>query len=118
MNKEKPFQFLRSCLVEAIIVISYAKQIDRLFAILASLVIFASILTCILGGLMGQYFGRKRSLILTAPIFILGFICQAVAPGKEVLLFGRFLAGVGGGLASGPSTVCFCNYLPMRFHQT
>ena len=65
----------------------------------------AYILTCVLGGLMGQYFGRKRSMMLVAPISILALICQALAPGKEVLFLGRFLAGVGGGLVSGPVSV-------------
>ena len=56
---------------------------------------------------MGQYFGRKRSMMLVAPISILAFICQALAPGKEVLFLGRFLVGVGGGLVSGPVSVRF-----------
>ena len=77
-----------------------------LFVLLsASLVTFAYILTCVLGGLMGQYIGRKRSMMLVAPISILAFLCQALAPGKEVLFFGRFLVGVGGGLVSGPCSV-------------
>jgi MFS family permease len=71
----------------------------------ASLVTFANILTCIVGGVMGQYFGRKKSMILVAPISIVAFICQALAPNKALLLFGRFLVGVGGGLVSGPCTV-------------
>jgi MFS family permease len=47
---------------------------------------------------MGQYCGRKRSMMLVAPVTILAFICQALAPSKEVLFFGRFLAGLSGGL--------------------
>ena len=51
----------------------------------ASLVTFANILTCILGGLMGQHIGRKNSMLLMAPVSILAFICQALAPNKGLL---------------------------------
>ena len=50
----------------------------------ASLPTFATIPTCIFGGLMGQAFGRRLSLLLVAPIFVASFICQAVA--QDVVL--------------------------------
>ena len=86
---------------------SFVKFVFQMFTIPASLVTFANILTCVLGGMMGQYFGRKRSIILVAPVSILAFVCQSVAPSKALLFVGRFLVGVGAGLVAGPCTVNF-----------
>ena len=73
--------------------------------IAASLQTFAMVFTCVLGGIMGQQFGRKLSLLLIAPLFSTGFICQAAATDQGLLLFGRFVCGVAGGLACGPTGV-------------
>ena len=71
----------------------------------ASLPTFATIPTCIFGGLMGQAFGRRLSLLLVAPIFIASFICQAVAQDVALLQFGRLLTGLAAGLVSSPAAV-------------
>ena len=71
----------------------------------ASLPTFATIPTCVFGGLMGQAFGRRLSLLLVAPIFIASFICQAMAQDVALLQFGRLLAGIAGGLCSAPVAV-------------
>ena len=71
----------------------------------ASLPTFATIPTCVFGGLMGQAFGRRLSLLLVAPIFIASFICQAMAQDVALLQFGRLLAGIAGGLCSAPAAV-------------
>ena len=72
---------------------------------IASLQTFAMVFTCVIGGFMGQQFGRKLSLLLIAPLFSTGFICQAAATDQELLLFGRFVCGVAGGLSCGPTGV-------------
>ena len=71
----------------------------------ASLPILAIIPTCILGGLMGQAFGRRLSLLLVAPIFAVSFILQAIAEEVAMFQFGRFLSGIAAGLLSGPASV-------------
>ena len=71
----------------------------------ASLPTFATIPTCVVGGLMGQAFGRRLSLLLVAPIFAVSFILQAVATEVAMFQFGRFLSGIAGGLVSGPASV-------------
>ena len=73
--------------------------------ILASLPTFATIPTCIFGGLMGQAFGRRLSLLLVAPIFAASFICQAAAPDVGLFQFGRLLSGIAAGLVSSPASV-------------
>ena len=73
--------------------------------LLASLPIFAMMLTSVLGGYLGQQWGRKFSLLIFSPIFCSAFICQALAFDSTMLLFGRFLAGAAGGLCCAPTAV-------------
>ena len=67
--------------------------------------------TCVLGGLMGQAFGRRLTLLLVAPIFAVSFFLQALATEVAMFQFGRFLSGVAAGLLSGPATV---NTIPTK----
>ena len=78
---------------------------DEQLSWFASLPTFATIPTCIFGGLMGQAFGRRLSLLLVAPISITSFICQAVAQDVVLLQFGRLLTGLACGLVSAPAAV-------------
>ena len=71
----------------------------------ASLPLLVMIPTCVLGGLMGQAFGRRLTLLLVAPIFAVSFFLQALATEVAMFQFGRFLSGVAAGLLSGPATV-------------
>ncbi len=71
----------------------------------ASLPTFATIPTCVIGGFLGQIFGRKMAMILVQPILLIGFICQAAAQDVEMLQFGRLLCGLASGLVSGPAAV-------------
>ena len=75
------------------------------FVSTASLQTFAMIPTCVLGGVLGQWLGPRLSLLFIAPFFSAGFGCQAAAHDEVLLLFGRFLCGLAGGLACGPTAV-------------
>ena len=69
----------------------------------ASLMSFATIPTCLLGGLLGEYLGRRMTCWLISPLFLLGFLCQAVAPDMYLLNFGRVLVGMALGFVSAPA---------------
>ncbi|MGV7354900.1 MFS transporter, partial [Mycobacterium kansasii] len=45
-------------------------------------------------------YGRKRSTLLADGVFIVGAIVMGLAPDPAVLIVGRFLVGLGIGLAS------------------
>ncbi len=49
------------------------------------------------GGLLCDRFGRKRTIIITALVFTLGAALVATAANLEMILFGRFLTGLGVG---------------------
>ena len=71
----------------------------------ASLQTFAMIPTCVFGGVLGQYIGRKVSMLVIAPIMAAGFICQAAAQDVVLLQFGRIIVGAAGGTLCGPTGV-------------
>ena len=66
----------------------------------ASMNIFSNIPLCLVGGVAGQYLGRKTVCYLVSPIFLAGFLCVALAPDLGLLLFGRVLGGIGHGLVT------------------
>uniref|UniRef100_A0A0K2TRV0 Major facilitator superfamily (MFS) profile domain-containing protein n=1 Tax=Lepeophtheirus salmonis TaxID=72036 RepID=A0A0K2TRV0_LEPSM len=57
--------------------------------------------TCVVGGILGQHFGRRKSALFVTPIHILGFLLQIFASSSITVQFGRFLNGAAGGLTSG-----------------
>lgn len=54
----------------------------------------------ILSGFFADRFGRKRLMIVTSLLFIVGTLVAAFAPNIEILAFGRFLLGFAIGVAS------------------
>ena len=81
--------------------------------------------TCLLGGFLGEYLGRRLTCCLISPLFLAGFLCTALAPGHHhstisedditepllmfpdigLLYFGRVLGGLALGLGSPPAGV-------------
>lgn len=52
------------------------------------------------GGQVADLFGRKRSLLAAAALFIAGALIEAFSSGVLVLVFGRLVAGFGVGVAA------------------
>ncbi|KAM0024964.1 putative major facilitator, sugar transporter, major facilitator superfamily [Helianthus debilis subsp. tardiflorus] len=52
------------------------------------------------GGWINDAYGRKRATLLADVVFALGSFVMALAPDPYVLIFGRFLVGLGVGVAS------------------
>lgn len=52
------------------------------------------------GGWINDAYGRKRATLLADVIFTIGSLGMAAAPDPYVLIFGRFLVGLGIGTAS------------------
>ena len=47
--------------------------------VVASLLTFATIPTCLLGGLLGEYLGRRMTCFMVSPLFLASFLCTALA---------------------------------------
>jgi len=71
----------------------------------ASLQTFATIPTCIFGGFLGEYLGRRMVCYFISPLFLTGFLCICMAPDIYMLFFGRILGGLAIGLGSSPAGV-------------
>lgn len=52
------------------------------------------------GGWINDVYGRKKATLLSDVVFALGAIVMAVAPDPYILIVGRFLVGLGVGVAS------------------
>lgn len=67
--------------------------------IVASMMLGASI-GAIGSGWMSSYFGRKKSLMVGAILFVIGSLWSAMSPNPEILIFTRMLLGIAVGVAS------------------
>jgi MFS family permease len=70
---------------------------DRLSDIVAA-VLLGSVFSTLFAGLLADWMGRKRLMILSGVIFSLSIPIIALAPGFNALLAGRLLQGISGGL--------------------
>uniref|UniRef100_A0A3B5ALF2 Proton myo-inositol cotransporter n=1 Tax=Stegastes partitus TaxID=144197 RepID=A0A3B5ALF2_9TELE len=68
--------------------------------LLISSTVAAAALSALLGGFLNGLFGRRVCILLASFFFTVGGIVLSAAPGKEVLLAGRIIVGVGLGIAS------------------
>ena len=71
----------------------------------ASIPLAAMAISCVLGGVLGEQVGRKRMILVVAPLLGVGYIIQGLAKDPGLLNAGRFISGIAGGLACGPDAV-------------
>ncbi|KAG4919944.1 hypothetical protein JHK84_057258 [Glycine max] len=64
------------------------------------------------GGWMNDAYGRKKATLIADVIFIMGAIGMAAAPDPYLLILGRFLVGMGVGVASVTSPVYIAEASP------
>uniref|UniRef100_A0A3B4AZP2 Major facilitator superfamily (MFS) profile domain-containing protein n=1 Tax=Periophthalmus magnuspinnatus TaxID=409849 RepID=A0A3B4AZP2_9GOBI len=68
--------------------------------VLISSTVAAAAVSALLGGFLNGLFGRRVCILLASFLFTIGGIVLSTAPGKEALLAGRLIVGVGLGVAS------------------
>ena len=68
--------------------------------ILVSIILFSATLTCASAGILANKIGRRWTLLLSSCLFLIGTIIATLAGRFETLLIGRFITGLGGGLAA------------------
>jgi EmrB/QacA subfamily drug resistance transporter len=73
-------------------------QTDMTWALNAYTLAFGGLL--LLGGRMGDIFGRRRMFVFGLGLFTLGSFLAGIAPNFGLLLAGRAIQGVGGAIAS------------------
>jgi MFS family permease len=68
--------------------------------IIVSTLLVGAVVGAISGGPLSDRFGRRPTALLAAVIFALGALAVAFAPSVAFIVLGRFLLGLGVGLAS------------------
>ncbi|XP_049616200.1 proton myo-inositol cotransporter [Syngnathus scovelli] len=68
--------------------------------VLISSTVAAAAVAALLGAFLNGLFGRRVCILLASFFFTVGGIVLSTAPGKEVLLAGRLIVGLGLGIAS------------------
>ena len=68
--------------------------------LIVSMTIAGAAIAALVAGPLTEIFGRKPILILASTVFTLGAVLMSAAPKPLALLIGRFIVGVGVGLAA------------------
>lgn len=68
--------------------------------VVVSILLLGGLLGALVAGSLADRFGRKRAIILTALLFILGAAINAYAQSWMLLLLGRLISGLGVGIIS------------------
>ncbi|XP_027117493.1 inositol transporter 1-like isoform X2 [Coffea arabica] len=79
------------------------KQVDQssfLQETIVSMALCGAMIGAATGGWINDAYGRKKATLSADVVFVLGSIVMAVAPDPYVLILGRFLVGLGVGVAS------------------
>lgn len=77
-------------------------------------VLLGALVGAIISGRVTDYFGRRKVLMLTALIFILGAIGTAFAPSIPILILGRIIVGAAIGIASYVGPLYISEMAPSR----
>lgn len=67
-----------------------------------------------LSGKLTDIFSRQAGLVFSNVFFAIGTVICGLAPTAEVLIFGRVIAGIGGGGLTCISTFCTSDLIPLR----
>ena len=73
---------------------------DYMQGILVSAVLIGAVIGAAVNGILADIFGRKKIIISTAIIFIIGSILCAFAPNVYVLILSRMLVGLAVGIVN------------------
>ncbi|XP_028398384.1 proton myo-inositol cotransporter-like isoform X2 [Dendronephthya gigantea] len=82
--------------------------------LLVSLATGPAILGSLFAGYSNEIVGRKRTLMASAMVFVIGTLVMACAFSKNVLLVGRILTGIAYGFTSVSSNMYIAEFAPAR----
>jgi SP family galactose:H+ symporter-like MFS transporter len=72
---------------------------DLMLEWIVSALLIGAVVGALLAGFLSNTFGRKRTLLLSGFIFIVGALCCALSPSAQALMAARFLLGIAVGMA-------------------
>ena len=83
--------------------------------VVTSWVTLGALVGSLAGGAMGDWLGRKRTLLFAGALFALGAIVQGATPDASILVVGRFLVGVAVGVAAVAAPLYAAELAPAGF---
>ena len=79
-----------------------------------SMAIVGAIIGAAIGGWLNDAYGRKKGILLADTLFLIGSIVMAISNGPVILILGRFLVGLGVGMASMASPLYISEASPTK----
>jgi SP family galactose:H+ symporter-like MFS transporter len=73
---------------------------DRVLELVVSALLWGAVLGAAVSGFFSSHFGRRKTILFSAIIFIIGSLACAMAPVEHVLIIARFFLGIAVGMAS------------------
>ncbi len=67
---------------------------------IVSALLWGAVIGTLLSGIMSSYLGRRRTILVSALVFVAGSLCCAIAPNEHILILARLFLGVAVGIAS------------------
>jgi len=86
-----------------------------MFSVIMSSVLVGALIGSGVSGSFADFFGRKKLLVITALIFIVGTVCSALANTEWVLIISRLIVGVAIGIASFAAPLYISEVAPARY---
>lgn len=73
---------------------------DQQIEIIVSALLWGAVFGTLVSGVLSSHFGRRRTILVSAVIFVLGSLACSIAPNENVLIAARFFLGIAVGVAS------------------
>jgi len=67
---------------------------------IVSALLWGAVFGTLISGFLSSRFGRRKTILISAVIFIFGSLCCAFSPSENILIGARFLLGIAVGVAS------------------
>jgi MFS transporter, SP family, galactose:H+ symporter len=83
-------------------------------ALIISTLLIGALLGALIGGTLADKYGRKKTLLMTVAIFLIGTLLMTIAEGFSSLLIGRFVLGLAIGVVSLTAPLYIAEMSPTR----
>jgi len=73
---------------------------DQQIELIVSALLWGAVFGTLISGMLSSHFGRRKTILVSAVIFVTGSLLCSVAPDEKLLIIARFLLGIAVGVAS------------------
>jgi MFS transporter, SP family, galactose:H+ symporter len=87
---------------------------DHILEMIVSALLWGAVFGTLISGILSNKFGRRKTILISAIIFVLGSIVCSMAPNAHVLMLARFFLGIAVGVASFTAPLYLSEISPQR----